>query len=220
MGNSWWSSPFGLWASKHFIIHRALLKPFDHVTSEAAVFICIAVHVGRCERERRGAEASCTRGTAGGVCRTTASKGKKKPNHNQKTENKPTVGQRPLMLLRELSNISYKPSVPLSGRSYLETWSPLFASPKPSSRTAECFLFNGKLPRLHRNNPNQGHSLNPMDWHWLNRFDINQAPLSTKQPCMDMISTSPWQTGEFGVMEHLSAFVFRLQYSIALKPKW
>lgn len=44
-------------------------------------------------------------------------------------------------------------STPMSGQSYPETRSWLFASLKPSARTDECFLFNGKLPKLHRNNP-------------------------------------------------------------------
>lgn len=97
----------------------------------------------------------------------------------------------------------------LSGQSYLGTCSWLFALLKPSARTAECFLFNGKLPWLHRNNPPKQPKIRAFtqarERCWLNRFDIKQAPLSPKQLCTEMIFTSPQESGEFGVMDHLPA---------------
>jgi len=155
MGNSWWSSSFGLWASKHFITHRALLKPFD-----LAMFMCIAVHTGRCEREGRGAEASSARGIAGGVC---IGKEKKTPNHKPKNRewNNCRTKSTDATVRTQQHQLQFSSSL-LSGQSYLETCSWLFTSLKPSTRTVECFSFSRNLPRLHRNNPKQGHSLNLM----------------------------------------------------------
>lgn len=152
MGNSWWSSLFGLWASKHFITCRALLKPFDLIPSEIAVFMCRAVHMGRCWRGRQGTEASCACGTAGRVCRTSPAR--------EKTQQETTI-QRTKELWDKVhwhcceSSATSATSLFRAAvrTTYLETWSWLFALLKPSTGTVECSLINGKWASLHRNNP-------------------------------------------------------------------
>lgn len=152
MGNSWWSSLFGLWASKNFITCRVLLKPFDHNPSETAVFMCRAVHMGRCWRERQAAEVSWSCGTAGRVCKTTTARGK--------TQQETTIHRTKQLwdkghwCCSESSATSATNLFHAAVRTtYLETWSWLFAVLKPSTGTAQCSLFSGKLPSLHRNHP-------------------------------------------------------------------
>lgn len=151
MGNSWWSSLFGLRASKHFITCRTLLKPFDHIPSKTAVFMCRAVRMGRCWRERQGAKVSCACGTAGRVCRATPARGK--------TQQGTTIHR-----TKQLWDNGHWCCCESSAKTptnlfhatvrttYLEIWSLLFVVLKPSTGTAECSLFNGKLPSPHRNN--------------------------------------------------------------------
>lgn len=171
MGNSRWTSPFGLWASKHFLTCGALLKPFDHVTSEVAMFTHIDVCTGRCERERQGAEASCPHDTTGGVCRTTLAR-EKTPTIKQKSENETTAGQRPLVLLWELSNSSYK-SLPHHCQDRA-TWK-LAAGSSPHWNLVQglmsAFYSMGNNPSYTETTQNKGiHStwwaaLTKQDWH-------------------------------------------------------
>lgn len=108
MGNSWWSSPFGLRASKHFITCRAHLKPFDRVTSEVAVSTCTAIHTadakGKDGEQSHPVLVAPQVGFAGQQQQEKQNKAKQL----QKTETETTAGQRPLILPWEVNNISYK----------------------------------------------------------------------------------------------------------------
>ena len=152
MENSWWSSPFGLWASNHFITHRAHLKPFDHVTSEAAVFMGVAAHTGGWDREQRHPALHTPCRWRKTTPKTTKIKKKKR---FKKKKSETTAGRRLLILLVCVTR-TQQVSMLLSGWLYLGPCEWLLHSTKLSARTPDLWLFNWQLPRLCRSKPNEG----------------------------------------------------------------